>query len=228
MECIFQSQITCGLIAAASVINLYYSIKQFYDISKITEEISKSKDIYKNKFNEIKERFESHLKEINLYDLDPSQILNRITYIKNNIEGDKNQLLDLLVQIKRDIAILEEKTSSSKKGAIISGIIGTISGIGAIIASGGISAIYTLSTISNLVSLSSHVKSAYDCYALIDELMKIEKDANEEINKIQKAIEQLDSMSKQKECSLPSFYKEYIKILENQSINLKKNPLLKK
>jgi len=230
IQCIFQSQITCGLIAAASFINLCFSIKQFYDISKITEEISKSKDSYKIKLDEIKQSFESHLKEINLnlYDLNPYQISDRINYIKNNIEGDKNQLMNLLVDIKRDIAILEEKRTSSKKGVIISGIIGAISGIGAIIASGGVSAVYTISTISNLVSLSSHVKSAYDCYVLIDELIKIENDATKEINKIQEAIEQLDSMTKQIECSLPSFYQEYNKILEKQSINLKKNTLLKK
>ena len=228
IKCIFQSQITCGLIAAASFINLIYSIKQFCDISKMIEEISKSKESHKNELNDIKISFQSHLREVNLYGLKPEQLYDRINYIINNIESDKKRLSDLIVKIKTDIERLNDKKESSKNGAIISGIIGVVSGIGGIIATGGASVVYTLSTIGNLISLSSHVKNIYDCCALIDELLIIQKDAEEELEKIKKAINNLNLMSKQKKTNLPAYFQEYDKISEKQSVYLKKFPIFLK
>ena len=221
IKCFFQSEITCGLIAVASLINLGYSIKQFYDISKITEEISKSKESYKIELENIKKSFQSHLREINLY-VKPKELLNRIYDIKNNIEGDKKLLSDLLVKIKKDIGRLKENKESSLKGAVFSGIIGTASGIGAFIATGGVSTIYTLTTIGNLISLVLNAKDSYDCWVLIEELLQIQKDAEKEINIIQKAIDNLNLMAKQKECSLPAFYKECDETFEKQLVYSKK------
>ena len=197
-------------------------------MSKMIEEISKSKESYKNELNDIKISFQSHLREVNLYGLKPEQLYDRINYIINNIESDKKRLSDLIVKIKTDIERLNDKKESSKNGAIISGIIGVVSGIGGIIATGGASVVYTLSTIGNLISLSSHVKSIYDCCALIDELLIIQKDAEEELEKIKKAINDLNLMSKRKERNLPAYFQEYDKISEKQSVYLKKFPIFLK
>jgi len=223
VKCVFKSQITCGLVAAASLLNLILSIKQFNDAQKLIEQISKSKNSYELDLKRIKTNFKNHLKELNLNGLNVYQFIDRINYFRDIIEKDKIELEYLLLKIKTDIERLKYKKNESIKGAVFSGFLAAFAGIGAVITSGGISAIYSLSAFGNLVPLATSVNTAHDCAVLIDELIKIQKETENEIKEIQKAIDNLNLKIKQKNCSLPTFYQEFNQVLEKQSEQFKIN-----
>jgi len=223
VKCVFKSQITCGLVAAASLLNLILSIKQFNDAQKLIEQIAKSKNSYELDLKRIKTNFKNHLKELNLNGLNVYQFIDRINYIRDIIEKDKIELEYLLLKIKTDIERLKYKKNESIKGAVFSGFLAAFAGIGAVITSGGISAIYSLSAFGNLVPLATSVNTAHDYAVLIDELIKIQKETENELKEIQKAIDNLNLKIKQKNCSLPTFYQEFNQVLEKQSEQFKIN-----
>lgn len=199
------------------------SIKQFNDAQKLIEQIAKSKNSYELDLKRIKTNFKNHLKELNLNGLNVYQFIDRINYIRDIIEKDKIELEYLLLKIKTDIERLKYKKNESIKGAVFSGFLAAFAGIGAVITSGGISAIYSLSAFGNLVPLATSVNTAHDCAVLIDELIKIQKETENELKEIQKAIDNLNLKIKQKNCSLPTFYQEFNQVLEKQSEQFKIN-----
>jgi len=77
---IFNSNIFIGIVVAASAINVIISIKEYNDVSKLTEEI-KNKN-YSEEIKKIKKQFNQHINELNLRDGDYNQIIENINKVK--------------------------------------------------------------------------------------------------------------------------------------------------
>lgn len=107
LSTIFNSNIFTGIVVIASAINLIISIKEYNDVSKLTKEISDKK--YSKQIENIKEQFNKHINELNLRDGDYNQIIENINKVKKNIEDDKKNLAKIIIEINKDIKILEDK-----------------------------------------------------------------------------------------------------------------------
>lgn len=217
---IFKSNMVCGAVALASVINLGFSIIEFLQISELTKTIEGKK--YRNRLEEIKKKFKSHMTGVDISNIDDPLLIQNINYLKNNIESDKELLKQLLVEIKMDIKSLEQKKKESIFGACVSGTIGVVSAVGTIAATGGMSLIYGLSTLANIISGGSNILGVCDCIKAIDELIEIQKEAKKESDEIEKQIKKLNLILKQKEFSFPNFYKLLSEISERGKRKYKK------
>ena len=211
---IFKSKMVCGAVVIASVINLGFSIIEFLQISELTKTI-KGKQ-YNEQLEKIKQRFKSHMTEIDISNFDDPHFVEKINYLKSNIELDKESLKQLLIEIKMDIKSLEQKKKESIFGACISGAIGVVSAVGAIATTGGMSLIYGLSTLGNVIAGGTHILDARDCINLIDDLIKIQEEAKKESEEIEKQIKKLNLILKQKELPFPNFYEAFSEILEKE------------
>ena len=107
LSTIFNSNIFTGIVVIASAINLIISIKEYNDVSKLTKEISDKN--YSKQIENIKEQFNKHINELNLRDGDYNQIIENINKVKKNIEDDKKNLAKIIIEINKDIKILEDK-----------------------------------------------------------------------------------------------------------------------
>ena len=208
----FESKMVCGAVAIASFINLCFSIVEFFKISELTKTITGKQ--YSNELENIIAKFKSHLTEIDISNIDDPLLIPKINYLKSNIESDKENLTQLLVKIKMDIKLLEQKKKESIFGACISGALGIVSVVGTIATTGGTSLIYGLSTLGNLLSGGTHILNAYDCIEVIDELIKIQEKAKKESDEIEKQINKLKSM--EKNVHYPNFYNAFLELLEKE------------
>ena len=217
ISAILKSEMVCRIVAIASFINLGFSVIEFNEISSLTEEIAGKE--YRKQFNDIKEKFRDHLNELDLTN-DCHKIKEKIIYVKNNIENDKKLLVDLITKIKADILLLERKRNESIISLIASFALGGGSILGTFLTSGGVSLGYAASTIFNIISGGINTKNISNCSVTIEELKKIQKEAEEEEKKIQKKIEELDLRLKQKELVFPTVYQDLENILQKQNKKL--------
>jgi hypothetical protein len=209
---VFESKMVCGAVVIASVINLGFSIIEFFKISELTKTITGKQ--YSNELKKAIAKFKSHLTEIDISNIDDPLLIPKINYLKSNIESDKENLTQLLVKIKMDIKLLEQKKKESIFGACVSGALGIVSVVGTIATTGGTSLIYGLSTLGNLLSGGTHILNAYDCIEVIDELIKIQEKAKKESDEIEKQINKLKSM--EKNVHYPNFYNAFLELLEKE------------
>lgn len=215
----FKSKMVCGLVAAASLINLGFSAIEFIEISKLTERIAGEE--YQKKFDDIKQKFREHINELDLT-YDCYNIKEKINYVKNNIENDKKLLVDLITKIKKDIKLLENKKKESILSLGASIFLGGGSIVGSFLTSGGLSLGYAASTVINLISGGINSKNISVCNKEIEKLEKIRKEAEEEEKKIEKHIKDLDLRLKQKEFAFPAFYQDCENLFQKQNKKLNK------
>ena len=209
----FKSKMVCGLTALASFINLGFSAYEFYAISNLTETIA-GKEYQKN-FDKIKQQFKDHLNELDLTD-NCYGIEAKLIYVKNNIENDKEKLVKLIEQIKADIILLERHKKNSFISLALSALLGGGSILGGILASGGTSLIYSLSTVFNLISGGININNISICNRSIEELEAIKKQAEEEEKIMQEEIKKLDLKLKQKEFKFATYYNDCDNIYQKQ------------
>ena len=209
----FKSKMVCLLTALASFINLGFSAYEFYTISNLTETIA-GKEYQKN-FDEIKQQFKAHLNKLDLTD-NSYGIKAKLIYVKNNIENDKEKLVNLIKEIKADIKLLERHKKDSFISLAFSALFGGGSILGGILTSGGTSLIYSLSTVFNLISGGININNISICNRSIEELEAIKKQAEEEEKIMQEEIKKLDLKLKQKEFDFPTHYEDCDNIFQKQ------------
>lgn len=209
----FKSKMVCGLTALASFINLGFSAYEFYAISNLTETIAGKE--YQKRFDEIKQQFKDHLNELDLTD-NCYGIKAKLIYVKNNIENDKEKLVKLIEEIKADIKLLERHKKNSFISLALSALLGGGSILGGILASGGTSLIYSLSTVFNLISGGININNISICNRSIEELEAIKKQAEEEEKIMQEEIKKLDLKLKQKEFKFATYYEDCDNIYQKQ------------
>ena len=213
ISAVFKSKVVCGLTALASFINLGFSAYEFYTISNLTETIA-GKEYQKN-FDEIKQQFKDHLNELDLTD-NCYGIKAKLIYVKNNIENDKEKLVNLIKEIKADIKLLKRHKKDSIISLAFSALLGGGSILGGILTSGGTSLIYSLSTVFNLISGGININNISICNRSIEELEAIKKQAEEEEKIMQEEIKKLDLKLKQKEFDFPTHYEDCDNIFQKK------------
>ncbi len=211
---ISKNNIICGLVAFSSLLNLGYSVIEFTQISNIIKTIAGKE--YEKKLNKIKESFEQHIKELDLGG-DCNYFLSKINYVKGNIESDKQNLINLIIEINADIKLLEKKKHDSTIGLISSIVVGGIAAVGTFGASGIQQGIYAISVLGNIFSGATNGINISKCNESIEELTKIKKNAELEKQIIEKKLKQLNLKIKQKDLAFPQFYEEYEDLIQNQN-----------
>lgn len=215
IKTIFKNKMFTGFIALASFTNLCFCAKEFYDVSQLLKSI-KAQD-YQDKLNEIKESFRSHLDELNLNCNYENFVLN-LQYVKQNIENDKKRLGDLIADIIADEKILESKEKRSKYGLGCSCLLGLIGIGGLVLTGGGYQIAYGFSTLCNIISGAGYSLNISECSKTIEELEKIRKDAEKENQEIQKQLDKINLLIKQKDSASPTtLYKECEDLFEKQN-----------
>ena len=217
ISAVFKSKIVCGLTGLASFINLGFSAYELYEISNITETIAGKE--YEKKFKEIKKKFKDHLNELDLT-TDCYMIKEKIIYVKNNLENDKELLVKLINEIEAYIKLLKREKTNSIISLVFSVALGGGSILGSIVSSGGTSFFYSLWAMTNLISGGINIKNISNCNSFIKELEDIKKQAEEEEKKMQEEIKKLDLKLKQKEFIFPPVYQDCDNILQKQKRKL--------
>lgn len=211
---ISKNKMICSLVAFSSLLNLGYSVIEFTQISNIIKTIAGKE--YEKKLNKIKESFEQHIKELDLGG-DCNYFLSKINYVKGNIESDKQNLINLIIEINADIKLLEKKKHDSTIGLISSIIVGGIAAVGTFGASGIQQGIYAISVLGNIFSGATNGINISKCNESIEELTKIKKNVELEKQIIEKKLKELNLKIKQKELAFPQFYEEYEDLIQNQN-----------
>ena len=211
-----KSKVFSGLVAFASFVNLGFSIYEYNEISKITKDIAGKE--YENQFFEIKKSFREHVNELDLKKGDNSSNIANIKYVKENIEKDKNKLVQLIVDIKSDINLLKKKRSDSIKSLCASIGFGVIGVCGMIFASRGAQLVHSLSTMFNTISGATNTSNIINCNENIKNLEDLQKQAEEEKILMEKMIDGLKLKIKQKELNFPYFYSNYESVIEAQRV----------
>lgn len=202
---IFKNKLTYLTLAAVSLVNLYWSIKQFKEIHSDLEKLK----YYKNELKKIKKKFEEHTEKLIIIDDDDSfNFIDNLKKVKDNIQTDKDDLKELINKIQNEI-----NNSSNKRNWEIAGVIGslamtTVGGVGVFVTKGIEKAVYGASSIGNLFSAGLHVCNSVEISNYIGGLEKILKEAKVLNNSIVKCIDDLTIKLKEKKLEYPDFYKK--------------------
>ena len=225
IKVIFKSKLTCFALAGLSLVNLYWSIKQFKEIHlNFKEKIEKIKS-YKSRLKKIKTNFEDHTKELIIFDNDDyNKFINNVKKVRDNVQNDKNMLEVLINDLQTEI-----KSSSTQRNIEIAGLIGSVAltcagGVGALVTKGIPQIVYGFSTLGNLCCTGMHSINLDDCLNYIRDLEKILKQAKDLNNAIIKFIDELILKLEKKKLEFPDFYKnvkEIRKIQNKQKLNFK-------
>ena len=149
---------------------------------------------------------------------DNSNNIAKIQEVRNNIEKDKEQLVQLIINIKVDIKLLQEKKKDSIKSLVASVFFGVLGFFGMMGAVGGVKVFHGISTVVNTISGATNAKNIKNCNDNIKKLEDLLKEAEEEKIIMQNMIDDLNSIIGKKELKFPYFYSNYEKVIEMQRI----------
>ena len=153
----FKNNITCFAVAGLSLINLYWSVKEFREIHLDFEQKIAGLKKYRSRLAEINKNFENHTSELKILDDDDYALfINNIKKVRCNVLEDK-KMLELLI---KDLQTEIEK-ASNKRNMEIAGLIGSVAltaagGVGTLVTKGLQSAVYGLSTLGNICCVGMH------------------------------------------------------------------------
>jgi uncharacterized coiled-coil DUF342 family protein len=202
----FNNNLVCGIHAAMSFLNVAWTAYEWYNVYS---EINKIKnEDYRNKLNSILKSYNSHLKEIKLEDDNIENFIIKAKYILENIQKDQKELENLIVKINEDIQILKSHRNKAIVGTVLSGVLTGIGGVGVALSFNGIGLTYCISTVSNGISMITHINNLIKCIKNINELKELLNEATEESKKIQKEIDSLFVKIKQRQLELPKYCEE--------------------
>ena len=212
---IFQNNLVSCLVALVSLGNLGFSAYKYYQISKLTETIAGKK--YEEQLKKIKSKFEDHINELDLTG-NCNYYLAKINYVKANVENDMKNLEQLIVDISSDIKLFETEKSQSFKSLAVSIIFGGFSAIGSCVATNGISTgLYAISLFSNIISGATNTINIAECSKNIEELKRIQKEAEEEKKVMKAKLDELNLKGKQKNLYYPDYYNEFVQVYQKQN-----------
>lgn len=147
---------------------------------------------------------------------DNSNNIANIKYVKNNIEMDKTNLVQLIINIKVDIKLLQGEKKKSIVSLIASIGFGVVGAAGMIVANGGVSFVHGISALFNTISGVTNTSNIINCNQNIKKLEDLQKQAENEKTLMENKIDELNLKIKQKELNFPYFYSDYEKIIETQ------------
>lgn len=213
---VLKSKAFCGLVAFASFVNLGFSIYEFNEISKITDEIV-VKD-YRNEFEKIKENFREHVNELDIKKDDNNNNIAKIQEVRKKIENDKEELVKLIINIKVDIKLLQGKKKESIKSLVASVGLAAGGALGMMFGVGGVKVVHAISTLFNTISGVTNITNIKNCNDNIKKLEDLLKEAEEEKILMEQMLDNLNSIIEKKELKFPYFYSNYEKLIEMQRI----------
>lgn len=180
-------------------LNLCNNIKSFYD-NLLDYKYKKTK--FTEKLEQIHTNFENHRKEIKNLDLNfMYRAQNQIIRIGEEMNQDKNDILDLIEEIRQEI-------NKQKKFRILNGVslasnifnfFSSIIGMAA--TSGGLYLLYGASATVNFFGVTSNSKNIKKNNSILADLSLILKKANAQYNEIKSEIEKLKELYDQNNLS---------------------------
>ena len=177
----------CGLHCALSFLNLGWSI---YELTQTYKGFEKVK-ICELKLKEIIRQFHIHRKEIGILPDDFHEAAQRIKNVLEKIRGDQKKLKELMEEIIENIRIQDSQKNKSIIGIVTSGVLGAFGIVGSVITYNGVSLVYGISTLANVISAIGHASNLCMSIKIIEGFNNVLNKAMEEEKKIQEEIDKL-------------------------------------
>ena len=177
----------CGMHAALSFLNLVWSI---YELKSTFDGFNQIKE-YKKRFEDIKNNFNSHKNSIGILPDDPREASKKIQQVLTLIWEDEKQLNLLIKDINQSIHNQEEQQKTAIIGTAASVVLGAAGVAGSILTCNVTSAIYTASTVMNVIGGIGHASSYIVSKKIVNELQSLLKEAEDKSKEFQKEIDNL-------------------------------------
>ena len=178
--------------AAMLFLNLCTSIKSFYE-SLVDYKQKKTK--FTNRLAQIHHNFEGHKREIRQIDLQqPDMAIEIIIDIGKKINDDKNDVIQLMVEIENEIENAKKKKKSSGK-KIATGVVGFLSSVlGFVVTGGGIAVLYIAFAGISSVLIGINSADVVVQKKAIKNYINLLKQANDEYTAIQDELNKLKDL----------------------------------
>ena len=178
--------------AAMLFLNLCTSIKSFYQ-SLVDYKQKKTK--FTNRLAQIHQNFEEHKREIRKIDLQhPDMAIEIIIDIGIKINGDKNDVIQLMIEIENEIENAKKKKKSSGK-KIAGGVLGFLSSVlGFAVTGGGIAVLYIAFAGVSSILIGINSADVVVQKKAIKNYINLLKQANDQYTEIQNELNNLKNL----------------------------------
>lgn len=187
VKTILKNKAVLGIHVALSFLNLGWSIIQL----KSTCDSCKQVDQYKNRLDEITKDFENHKNALGILPDDFKESSKKIKEILILIWEDYKKIQKLIDDINKSIHFQEERQKEAILGTAASVVLGTAGVVGSVMTCNVTSAIYTASTVGNVIAGVNHVSSFIVSKKIVKELKVILTKAEKQSQEIQGQIDNL-------------------------------------
>lgn len=187
LKTILKNEAVCGLHAAFSLLNLVWSINQLKSACDSVKQVGQ----YQNRLNEITNSFNGHKNALGILPDDFRESSKKIKEILELIWGDYKQIQLLINDINKSIDIQKEKQKEAMLGTAASVALGAVGVVGSLMTCNVTSAIYTASTVGNVIAGVNHVSSFIVSKKIVNDLKNILTKAEKQSIEIQEQIDNL-------------------------------------